>query len=226
MASRTRIGFASVSGALATLAPEGHIYPMLQSKQTRGKSGAKARALDARAGRGDARPCSWPGCADEGKFRAPKSRAHLAIYHWFCLDHVKAYNMSWNYYAGMSEAEVEADLRHDTVWQRPSWRWGTGNPPNEDMLRAAVYMHAFGPEGLDAEPAPPYRRREGKETETDKAMAVLGLKPPLTRSAVKARYKELAKRHHPDVARNDRESADKIREINIAYKILLDGVSA
>jgi hypothetical protein len=199
---------------------------MIESKQTRAKPGARARALHPAAGADDARPCSWPGCADQGAFRAPKSRENLAVYHWFCLVHVKAYNMSWNYYSGMTEAEVEADLRRDTVWQRPSWRWGTGHGPNEDMLRAAVAMHAFGPEGVDASPAPPYRRREGIETETDKAMAVLGLKPPLTRGAVKARYKELAKRHHPDVASGDQASADKIREINHAYKILMDGLAA
>jgi DnaJ-domain-containing protein 1 len=199
---------------------------MLQSKQTRAKTGPKGRALHPAPGAGDARPCSWPGCAEEGKFRAPKSRENLAVYHWFCLDHVKAYNLSWNYYAGMSEAEVEADLRRDTVWQRPSWRWGTGNGPNEDMLREAVRMHAFGPEFAEAEPTPPYRRRGGIETETDKAMAVLGLKPPLSKNALKARYKELAKRHHPDVARSDERSADMIREINHAYKVLMDSLTA
>ncbi len=199
---------------------------MQEQKQTKSKSHAKARALNPLSARDELRPCSWPGCADEGKFRAPKSRQNLQSYHWFCLDHVKAYNTSWNYYAGMSEAEVEADLRHDTVWQRPSWRWGTGGIPNEDMLRAAIAMHAFGPDGVDANPSPPYRRRAGAETETDKAMAVLGLKPPLTRTAVKARYKELAKRHHPDVAHSDQKSADKIRDINHAYKVLMDGLAA
>jgi hypothetical protein len=199
---------------------------MQEQKQSRIKSRAKTGALDALSAHGDLRACSWPGCADEGKFRAPKSRQNLHSYHWFCLDHVKAYNTSWNYYAGMTEAEVEADLRHDTVWQRPSWRWGTGGLPNEDMLRAAVAMHAFGPDGVDASLSPPYRRRAGIETETDKAMAVFGLKPPLTRSAVKARYKELAKRHHPDVAQSDQKSADKIRDINHAYKVLMDGLAA
>ena len=199
---------------------------MQAQKQTKAKSRAKSGALHPLGARGDLRACSWPGCADEGKFRAPKSRQSLSTYHWFCLDHVKAYNTSWNYYAGMTEAEVEADLRHDTVWQRPSWRWGTGGAAGEDMLRAAVNMHAFGHDGADADPSPPYRRRTGAETEMDKAMAVLGLKPPLTRMTIKTRYKELAKLHHPDVAESDKASADKIRDINLAYKILMDGLAA
>ena len=57
-------------------------------------------------------------------------------------------------------------------------------------------------------------------------MAVLGLKPPLSRQALKARYKELAKRHHPDVANDDKESADKFRDINNAYKVLMDSLPA
>ena len=66
------------------------------------------------------RSCDHPGCLGGGDFRAPKSRLDLHDYHWFCLEHVRAYNSAWNYYAGMSDAEIEAEIRHDTVWQRPS----------------------------------------------------------------------------------------------------------
>ena len=55
------------------------------------------------------RCCDWPGCRDEGQHRAPKSRKEIETYHWFCLGHVRQYNKGWNYYAGMSDAEVEAD---------------------------------------------------------------------------------------------------------------------
>ena len=30
-------------------------------------------------------------------------------YLWFCLEHVRAYNASWNYHRDMSESEIEAD---------------------------------------------------------------------------------------------------------------------
>ncbi len=75
------------------------------------------------------RPCDHPGCVGGGDFRAPKSRLDLHDYHWFCLEHVRAYNSAWNYYAGMSDAEIEAEIRHDTVWQRPSWRLGDRHGP-------------------------------------------------------------------------------------------------
>src|SRR6185437_1908858 len=70
------------------------------------------------------RLCDHPGCSASGDYRAPRSRDRLRHFYWFCLDHVRAYNAQWNYYAGMSSAEIEAEIRNDTVWQRPTWPLG------------------------------------------------------------------------------------------------------
>ena len=67
----------------------------------------------------DLRVCDHPGCTETGEFRAPKSRETLGEYFWFCLDHVREYNKAWNYFAGMSDVEVERIVRKDTVWDRP-----------------------------------------------------------------------------------------------------------
>jgi len=75
------------------------------------------------------RACEHPGCPGGGEFRAPKSRLELDRYYWFCLEHVRAYNSAWNYYAGMNDSEIEAEIRHDTVWQRPSWKLGERHTP-------------------------------------------------------------------------------------------------
>src|ERR1700753_1919450 len=71
------------------------------------------------------RPCDHPGCRAAGDYRAPRSKSDLSQFYWFCLDHVRAYNAAWNFYAGMSEAEIEAEIRADTVWQRPTWPLGS-----------------------------------------------------------------------------------------------------
>src|ERR1700693_1150757 len=75
------------------------------------------------------RLCDHPGCECGGDFRAPRSRLELDRYYWFCLEHVRAYNVAWNYYRGMSEPEIEAEIRRDTVWQRPSWKLGGRHCP-------------------------------------------------------------------------------------------------
>ncbi|MFQ5763730.1 MAG: J domain-containing protein [Rhodospirillales bacterium] len=181
------------------------------------------------AGQPEIRCCDWPGCEGVGEHRAPMSRDDLRSYHWFCLDHVRQYNAGWNYYAGMTDAEVEADLRRDTVWNRPSWPLGGGRRGNgangdfryttDDLLDR---LGAFGPE-WDATAAD--GRPDGSAplaTRQAWAVAVFGLGGPVRAEAVKARYKELVKQHHPDINGGDKAAEEKIKEINEAYQIILD----
>ncbi|MFZ1965281.1 MAG: DnaJ domain-containing protein, partial [Roseiarcus sp.] len=53
-----------------------------------------------------------------------------------------------------------------------------------------------------------------------KALDALELDARATVVTIKARYKELVKRHHPDANGGDRSSEDKLREIIQAYNYL------
>ncbi len=76
-----------------------------------------------------------PGCGAPGEYRAPKSRSNLNEYWWFCLEHVRAYNAAWDFYKGMTPGEIEAQMRADTAWQRPTWPLGRLGSANwEDEL--------------------------------------------------------------------------------------------
>ncbi len=162
--------------------------------------------------------CDWPGCRDEGLHPAPKSRDQLNAYHLFCLDHVRQYNMGWNYYAGMSDAEVEADVRWDTVWNRPSWPLG-GRIALEDVIDQ---LGAFGP-NLDQNGGS--RERPGSTAKPGAreawAVAIFNLSGPVNVDTVKSRYKELVKQYHPDTNGGDIAGEEKIKEINEAYQIIM-----
>jgi hypothetical protein len=154
------------------------------------------------------------GCAEAGEYRAPKSRSNLSEYHWFCLEHVRAYNSTWDYYKGMSSAEVEAQLRADTSWQRPSWPLGHLGAAawDEDVLRDPLHILKSGQvnQGRRAEAdRPPAELRE--------PLATLGLSWPITMDVLKNRYKELAKRHHPDANGGSRDAEERLKTINVAY---------
>ncbi len=159
------------------------------------------------------RRCDWPGCRETAEHRAPRSRRELNRFWWFCLGHVRQYNASWNYYAGMTEQEVEADVRFDTVWQRPSWRMG-------ERIRTFAFGSAnvrdsfsvFGHEG---------EARKRPSTPEEQALVVLDLEPPVTVAVVKARYKELVKRHHPDANGGAKAAEERFKDINAAYCIIL-----
>ena len=47
--------------------------------------------------------CDFPGCDAIGEFRAPQGRDREGQFFCFCLDHVREYNASYNYFNGMSE---------------------------------------------------------------------------------------------------------------------------
>lgn len=195
------------------------------------KAKAGGTAIDARVVDPNARHCDWPGCAEKGDFRAPKSRDDLKTYHWFCLGHVRVYNATWNYYSGMNDAEVEADVRRDTVWQRPTWPLGQGpgrgEPGGRKRPRSARRDDPFAGMddlfGLFGEKANDTGRPVGPPMggPERQAMSVLGLVPPLEAAGLKARYKQLVKKHHPDANGGDKKSEEKMRAINEAYKTLM-----
>jgi hypothetical protein len=164
------------------------------------------------------RTCDSPGCEALGEYRAPKSRRDLKNYWWFCLEHVRAYNSTWDYYKGMSAGEIEAQLRADTAWQRPSWplgRLGKAAAWDEELLRDPLRILAAG--GVK-----PGRGEAPRQTppELREPLATLGLSWPTTLDAVKSRYKELAKRHHPDANGGDRAAEERLKIINLAYAAL------
>lgn len=165
------------------------------------------------------RRCAWPDCECDGDFRAPRSRYQLRSYHWFCLAHVRRYNTTWNYYTGMSDAEVEADIRRDTVWDRPTWPMGA---VKDDFDHVSDVFGLFEGAGRESSRRhSPTRHRGSPEAQ---AMDVLGLRPPLTVCHVKARYKELVKRHHPDANGGDKTSEEKFKQISHAYETLMDAL--
>jgi len=179
------------------------------------------------------RLCDHPGCEGGGDFRAPRSRLELDRYYWFCLEHVRAYNLAWNYYAGMSEGEIEAEVRRDTVWQRPSWKLGDRHgpgPPIRDHFgfyagneqqrsERRGNRHAGGQAGGGANSHAKDAAARAASAR-DQAIAVFDLEPPLTPVRLKARYKTLVKQHHPDAHGGDKAAEEKLKIINQAYATL------
>jgi hypothetical protein len=167
------------------------------------------------------RCCDLPGCGAPGEYRAPKTRRNLREYWWFCLEHVRAYNSSWDYYKGMSPGEMEQELRSDTAWQRPSWPLGHLGPAawEEEALRDP--LHILASAGI-SKSRPRGVPGSGDETPADlrEPLATFGLTWPTTLDAVKSRYKELAKRHHPDANGGSRDSEERLKTINLAYATL------
>ncbi len=174
------------------------------------------------------RPCDHPGCEAEGSHRAPKSRTEPVEYYWFCLDHVREYNKSWNYFAGMSDDEVAAYRHASNTWHRPTWtvsgKKGLKGGKEEKTFNLEGIDDQFGlfrdrPLGLDGLAAGRPQRRVSAPVA--KALRRLGLSSEATPREVKIRYKELAKRFHPDLNGGNKDAEERLKRINEAYSYLL-----
>lgn len=169
-----------------------------------------------------ARACDHPGCASDGEYRAPKARDRLNEYFWFCLDHVREYNKAWDYYAGMNADQIESEVRRDTTWQRPTWPLGFW-AVQEKFLRDRVtkgFGFEFGRESGQGKAEEQAQRRQTARTPEEEALAVLDLTPPVDFARIKARYRELAKLHHPDANGGNRAAEERLKDINLAYNTL------
>jgi hypothetical protein len=180
-----------------------------------------------RADHAESPVCQWRGCAAAGVHRAPKGRGREGQYYLLCLDHVREFNASYNYFEGMSTADVEAYQKESVTGHRPTWRVGANSWAHGTREGLAAHLRGgrglndphgilFGrPPGLDGG-AP---RRALKPLER-KSLEAMDLSPDATRHEIKSRFHELVKRHHPDANGGDTRSEDKLREIIQAYNYL------
>lgn len=176
--------------------------------------------------------CEWQGCAELGLYPAPKGRGQEREYHRYCLEHVRQYNKSYNYFAGMPDEDVAKHQKDDTIGHRPTWFVGVNSWARNRAARRGERRNGFAyrftthdPFGLfgarsaaapnqTGEPARPLRRAERK------CLRQLNLEDTATKADIKARFKELVKRLHPDQNQGDRTSEDKLREVIQAYNYL------
>ena len=167
--------------------------------------------------------CQWAGCARRATHKAPRGRRHEGEYLRFCVDHVREYNRSYNYFDGMRADDV-ARFQSDTVTgHRPTWKLGARSAPSPRPFASPASAGAGrDPFGLFGEGAPP-RARAARRTignAARKAFDTLGLDGDASSSEIKAKYKVLVKRHHPDANGGTRDAEDRLVEIIQAYRYL------
>jgi curved DNA-binding protein CbpA len=182
--------------------------------------------------RTEAPACQWPGCAGEASHRAPKGRLREGEYWRFCLAHVREYNQSYNYFAGMSDEAVARFQKDSITGHRPTWKLGlNGKQPGDSRPSAGggrmhgAFTGAADPFGVFTDIGGSPRSdpaREGRMVRNAerKALDTLGLEIHAKAPDIKARFKLLVKRHHPDANGGDRTCEDKLREIIQAYNYL------
>ena len=176
--------------------------------------------------------CEHPGCKALGEYRAPKGRDREGQYWRFCLQHVREYNASYNYFSGMSDSAVAAYQKDAIIGHRPTWAMGvntSGKAEGEgdkQETRDWAYVDPLGIlRGEDFTQA--RTRRASSEPKRPRytgavrrALDILGLDETADGPAIKAQYKSLVKQFHPDANGGDRSFEERLRDIIKAHDIL------
>ena len=104
-------------------------------------------------------------------------------------------------------------------------RLGGFNPFDNEYLRDPLGMlnetalHQRRQQPREARPA-------GPPPELRAALDVMGLEWPVDQPGLRTRYRELAKRFHPDSTGGDREAEEKLKDVNRAYSLLRQRLAA
>ena len=163
-----------------------------------------------------------------GGCKAPKSPDRLREYHNFCQAHAREYNKNWNFFSGMSDADItewQVGARHG---HRPTWdvRKNTGERAQANKRRQAGATSAtsegyqiFG-DGSDPGSVDNMPRRKVVSKMAMKALHDLGLDEGATQDEVRKRYTKLVKQFHPDANQGKRDAEESFQRVLKAYKVL------
>ena len=139
------------------------------------------------------RLCDREGCNNVGDRPAPK--APNSRERWmFCETHAAEYNKNWNYFAGLTAEEAAKRAAEEES--------------GASAYRKSAHYSWTGP-------------GDGNRSRDEmRALDILELEDDAEFKAIKASYRRLAKEHHPDRHKGDKEAAKRFHAIQAAYEVL------
>ncbi|SFN87734.1 DnaJ domain-containing protein [Roseovarius lutimaris] len=178
----------------------------------RGMSGASETSV---------RVCEHEGCTEAGKFRAPRAPDVLDEYLWFCQQHVREYNLKWNFFDGTTEAEINAQASKDKVWERetraftdPETRaWARLGIEDPHQVLGGNATQNPGKKRGGSRKLPPTERR---------AVEILEAEDTWTKADLRKSYKSLIKVLHPDINGGDRSQEEQLQQVVWAWEQIKD----
>ncbi|WP_370553377.1 DnaJ domain-containing protein [Falsirhodobacter sp. alg1] len=176
----------------------------------RGMSGAQEAST---------RQCEYPGCSEAGLYRAPRSPDHLDEFVWFCKEHVREYNLKWNFFQGKTEDDFQEFLDKDRFGGSEA-RPFTKRPDEGHVWSRVGIDDPMGILGDRSSPAPQRvnngATRKLPPTER-KALEILEARDTWGRLEIRKQYKSLVKDLHPDMNGGNRADEERLQEVVWAW---------
>jgi hypothetical protein len=140
------------------------------------------------------RMCDYSGCNERADHPAPKSPGSNERW-YFCRPHASEYNRNWNFFEGLSEEEIERQMKD--------------NSESSDAFAGAGTYEWGG--ALD---------ENGFSSTEQAAFDALDLDSGADQDAIKRQYRKLAKMFHPDANPGDPAASERFHQIQSAYDLL------
>ena len=182
-----------------------------KKKRTRGKRGMSG------AFETSTRECEHQGCTEAGQYRAPKSPDILDDFFWFCKDHVRAYNLKWNFFNGATEEEMNEQIDKDRVWERETKPFKNGEEERAWSRLGIDDPHQVLGANATQNPGKSITGTRKLPAVERKAVDILEAKDHWTKTEVRKQYKSLIKVLHPDMNGGNRAHEEQLQEVVWAW---------
>ena len=158
--------------------------------------------------------CEWNNCNEEGLYKAPKEKDNSKEYRLLCLEHVREFNKSWNYFSGMSDEQVINFLKSDMTWHKPTLSFSSS-----DNFFKVLWNNALKDEIENDKFKSDFNHmRQFKFDHKDiKAFEILGISVGLKWQKIQKKFKILVKKFHPDINAGNKKYEEKLKQITLAY---------
>ena len=150
--------------------------------------------------------CEWDKCSETGMYKAPVEKDNSRKFRLFCLEHIKIFNKSWNYFGGMSQCEIESFIKSDLTWHRPTQTFGSS-----DNFFNILWNNALSDKfKIFKNDNTRHTNNSRRLCEKDKdAFKIMGLRFNDDWPIIQKKFKILVKKFHPDKHSGSKEYEDK-----------------
>lgn len=191
-----------------------------KKKNPRGRRGMSGASETSR------RKCDHAGCNEAGKFRAPKSPDSLDDFFWFCQEHVREYNLKWNFFDGASEEEMQAQVDKDRMWDRETKPFSKTDEQRAWARLGVDDAHQVLGGNATQNPGKSVTGITRKLPASERrAIEILEAKDHWTKAEIRKAYKSLIKVLHPDLNGGDRSQEEQLSEVVWAWDQIKDSRS-
>jgi hypothetical protein len=147
--------------------------------------------------------CDWDNCKETGAYKAPVEKDNSKKYRLLCLNHIKIFNKSWNYFENMNDQEIEFFIKSDLTWHKSTKTFGSS-----DNFFSILWNNALD-DKLNIFKSSNFRDfKKTKVSQQDKdALQTMELNDEV-------------KKYHPDKNQGNKKFEDKLKMITLAYSQL------